>query len=160
MCALNVNLLSRTTPRILSVSFVWTLESLRWKSYWYEDGPIAIVLVDFQKAFDCVSHNVLLRKLESNFGINGVLLDWLRSYLDNRKQCTVLNGIASDLNTVKAGIPQGSVLGSTLFSFYTSDLPEATTTATTYMYANNTTLYYIGDSIDTVITERVWRLLI
>ena len=45
MCALNVNLLSRTTPRILSVSFVWTLESLRSNSYWYEDGPMAIACV-------------------------------------------------------------------------------------------------------------------
>ena len=114
---------------------------------------VGIVLVDFQKAFDCVSHNVLLRKLENDFGINGLLLDWLRSYLDNRKQYTVLNGIVSDLNTVKSGIPQGSVLGPTLFSLYTSDLPEAITTATTYMYADDTILYCIGDSIDAVISE-------
>ena len=72
-----------------------------------------------------------------------MLLDWLRSYLDNRKQHTVLNGIPSDLNTVKSGIPQGFVLGPTLFSLYTSDLPEAITTATTYMYADDTTLYCI-----------------
>ena len=71
----------------------------------------------------------------------------------NRKQYTVLNGIASDLNTVKSGIPQGSVLGPTLFSLYTSNLPEAITTATTYMYADDTTLYCIGDSIDAVISE-------
>ena len=45
MCALNVNLLSRTTPRILSVSFVWTLESLTWNSHWYDDGPMAIACV-------------------------------------------------------------------------------------------------------------------
>ena len=92
-----------------------------WRSAIDSNKVVGIVLVDFQKAFDCVSHNVLLRKLENDFGINGVLLDWLRSYLDNRKQYTVLNGIASDLNTVKSGIPQGSVLGPTLFSLYTSD---------------------------------------
>ena len=45
MGALNVNLLSRTTPRILSVSFVWTLESLTWNSHWYDDGPMAIACV-------------------------------------------------------------------------------------------------------------------
>ena len=71
-----------------------------------------------------------------------------------RRRCyTVQNGIASDLNTVKSGLPQGSVLGPTLFSLYTSDLPEAITTATTYMYADDTTLYCIGDSIDAVIPE-------
>ena len=51
------------------------------------------------------------------------------------------------------GIPQGSVLAPTLFSLYTSDLPEAMTTAITYMYADDTTLYRIGDSIDVVISE-------
>ena len=124
-----------------------------WRSAIDSNKVVGIVLVDFQKAFDCVSHNVLLRKLENDFGINGLLLNWLRSYLDNRKQYTFLNGIASDLNTVKSGIPQGSILGPTLFSLYTSDLPEAITTATTYMYADDTTLYCIGDSIDAVISE-------
>ena len=51
------------------------------------------------------------------------------------------------------GIPQGSVLAPTLFSLYTSDLPEAMTTAITYMYADDTTIYRIGDSIDVVISE-------
>jgi hypothetical protein len=64
-----------------------------------------------------------------------------------------LNGKASDLNIVKSGIPQISVLGPTLFSLYTSDLPDAVTTGTIYMYADDTTLYCIGDSIDTVTTE-------
>ena len=82
-----------------------------WRSAVDSNRFVGIVLVDL--ALDCVSHNVLLRKLENDFGINGVLLDWLRSYLDNRKQYAVLNGIASDLNTVKSGIPQGSVLGPT-----------------------------------------------
>ena len=45
MCALNVNLLSKTTPRILSVSFVSTLESLRWNSYSYDDSPTAIACI-------------------------------------------------------------------------------------------------------------------
>ena len=124
-----------------------------WRSAIDSNKVVGIVLVDFQKAFDCVSHNVLLCKLENDFGINEALIDWLRSYLDNRKQYTVLNGIASDLNTVKSGIPQGSVLGPTLFSLYTSDLPDAITSATTYMCADDTTLYCIGDSIDAVISE-------
>ena len=77
---------------------------------------------------------MLLHELENDFGFNGVLLHWLCSYLDNRKRYIVLNGIASDLNTVKSEIRQGSVLGPTLFSLYASDLPEALTSVTTYMY--------------------------
>ena len=55
-----------------------------WRSPIDSNKVLGIVLKDFQKAFDCVSHNVLLRKLENDFGINGTLVDWLRSYLHNR----------------------------------------------------------------------------
>ena len=61
-------------------------------------------------------------KLQRHFGIKGSTLDWLKSYLTGRKQFTVLNGVESDLLPVSMGIPQGSVLGSTLFTRFTNDL--------------------------------------
>ena len=84
-------------------------------------GP---VFIDFQKAFDCVSHSILLHKLEHNFGITGNLLVWLRDFLSDREQYTVINGVPSENAKVAHGIPQGSVLGTILFSLYTSDLPK------------------------------------
>ena len=54
------------------------------------------VFIDFQKAFDCVSHPNLLHKLEHNFGITGNLLAWLRDYLSEREQYTVINGVPSE----------------------------------------------------------------
>ena len=63
-----------------------------WRSAIDSNKLVGIVLGDFQKAFDCISHNVLLCKLKNDFGINGVLLDWLGSYLEKRKQYSVLNG--------------------------------------------------------------------
>ena len=67
--------------------------------------------IDFQKAFDCVSHSILLHKLEHNFGITGNVLAWLRDYLSEREQYIVINGIPSENTKVAHGIPQGSVLG-------------------------------------------------
>lgn len=56
-----------------------------WRSVIDLNKVVGIVLVDFQKVFDCVFYYVLLCKLENDFGINGVLFDWLCSYFDNRK---------------------------------------------------------------------------
>ena len=94
---------------------------------------VGAVFIDFQKAFDCVSHPNLLQKLEHNFGITGNLLAWLRDYLSDREQYTVINGVPSENTKVAHGIPQGSVLGPILFALYTSDLPKAVSTATTIL---------------------------
>ena len=109
---------------------------------------VGAVFIDFQKAFDCVSHSILLHKLEHNFGITGNLLAWLRDYLSEQEQYTVINGVPSENTKVAQGIPQGSVLGPILFALYTSDLPKAVNTAMTFMYADDTTMYCVGESID------------
>ena len=72
---------------------------------------VGAVLIDFQKAFDCVSRSILLHKLEYNFGITGNLLAWRRGYLSKREQYTVINGVPSENTKVAHGIPQGFVLG-------------------------------------------------
>ena len=110
------------------------------------------VFIDFQKAFDYVSHPILLHKLVHNLGITGNSLAWLRDYLSEREQYTVINGITSENTKVAHGIPQGSVLGPILFALYTSDLPKAVNTATTFLYAHDTTMYCVGESVDQVTT--------
>ena len=101
---------------------------------------VGTVFIDFQKAFDCVLHSILLHNLEHNFGITGNLLAWLRDYLSEWEQYTVNDGVPSENTKVAHGIPQGSVLGPILFALYTSDLPKAVITATTFMYADDTTM--------------------
>ena len=108
------------------------------------------IFVDFQKAFDCVSHSIPLHKLEHNFGITRNLLAWLRDYLSDWEQYTVIKGAHSENTKVAHGIPQGSVLGPILFALYTSDLPKAVNTATAFLYTDDTTMYCVGESVDQV----------
>ena len=71
--------------------------------------------------------------------------------MNERKQFTIVNGSASTTMPIKFGIPQRSVLGPTLFVLFTNDLPSRISAATTYMYADDTTLFCIGGTVDEVI---------
>jgi len=86
-------------------------------------------------------------KLERHCGIKGLTLDWLKSYLTGRKQFTVLNGVKSDLLSEPMGIPQGSVLGPTLFTPFTNDLPLSVRSGSLYMFVDDTTVFCIGDTL-------------
>ena len=99
----------------------------------------------------CNNNNNKL-ELEHNFGIMGNLLAQLRDYLSVREQYTVINGVPSENTNVAQGILQGSALGPILFALYTSDLPKVVDTATTFLYADDTTTYCVGESVDQVTT--------
>ena len=114
---------------------------------------IAVAFIDFKKAFDCVQHSLLITKLQRNFGISGSLLNWLISYLTNRHQYVVVNGAESDILSVQVGIPQGSVLGPTLFTLFTNDLPSSVISGETFMYADDTTVYCVGDNRDEAVSQ-------
>ena len=75
---------------------------------------IRVVFCDISKAFDRVWHRGLLCKLKAA-GVTGTALKWFRAYLSNRKQTVVLQGVISDWQNIKTGVPQGSILGPLLF---------------------------------------------
>ena len=111
---------------------------------------VGVAFIDFKKAFDCVDHGILLNKLQCQFGIRSPLLNWLTSYLTSRLQYTVLNGQRSGLCSVSSGVLQGSVLGPSLYALYTSDLVASVQSGSIYMYADDTTVYCIGKTVDEV----------
>ena len=99
------------------------------------------IFIDLRKAFDTVNHQILLQKLD-HYGIRGFALSWFGSYLDNRRQHVCFNGESSDLKSISCGVPQGSVLGLLLFLLYINDLPNISSLLDSYLFADDTNLYY------------------
>ena len=114
---------------------------------------VAVAFVDFCKAFDSVLHQVLLEKLRANFVICDKALGWIASSLNGRKQYTVVNGYNSDTMPVSAGIPQGSVLGPTLFSLFVNDLPLNVKSGSVYLFADDIMIYCIKRTADEAVTQ-------
>ena len=110
---------------------------------------IGTVMIDFKKAFDLVDHSVLLKKLK-HYKLSHQALSWFASYLSKRKQKVSLNNIISDDEMITDGVPQGSILGPLLFLMFINDLPLYTDSATTDFYADDTTLYVVGESLETI----------
>ena len=81
-----------------------------------------VIYTDFRRAFDSVPHELLLLKLRSQFGIENNMFYWFQSYLADRLQRVVINGKQSDWYEVSSGVPQGSILGPTLFLMYINDI--------------------------------------
>ena len=78
---------------------------------------VGAIFFDLRKAFDVVDHELLLLKL-TYYKFENSSLSWIKSYLTNRKQCIVEKNMKSEFQTVKSGVPQGSVLGSVLFLLF------------------------------------------
>ena len=103
------------------------------------------IFLDLAKAFDSVSHNILLKKLDK-YGIRGLPLDLLKSYLRDRSQFVKLDQYSSSSEIIEFGVPQGSILGPLLFLIYINDLPQATKFFIK-LYADDTFLCYQHENI-------------
>lgn len=100
------------------------------------------VFVDLAKAFNTINHSILLRKL-ANMGITGSLL----SLIENRTQSVFLNGYNSQIGSISDGVPQGSVLGPTLFICYINDIMDCDFVGGGLLYADDTVIYCKGYNV-------------
>ena len=95
----------------------------KWRKALDSGNVVGILFIDFRKAFDSVSHPILLKKL-SACGIAGDFHSYIESYLSNRKQFTMLNGTESESVNVEYGVPQGSLIGPPSFSINLNDMND------------------------------------
>ena len=108
---------------------------------------------DLSKAFDTLSHSILLSKL-SSFGIKEAELQWFTGYLFNRTQKCVYDGAYSESYHLTTGVPQGSILRPLLFLMYFNDFVHCLENATTIQFADDTVIY-ISDKDFYVIENKL-----
>ena len=107
------------------------------------------IFFDFSKAFDTIDHNRLIMKL-SRYGIRGIALSVIQSYLTNRSQKVICNGITSDTLPIRHGVPQGSILGPWLFNAYINDLVHFLQQNRIIKYADDSNIFDSDNNIDTL----------
>ena len=130
------------------------------------------IYIDFQKAFDSVSHPKLLTKL-SSYNIRGDLFAWIAAFLNHRSQQVIINNCLSNTICITSGVPQGSVLGPTLFLLYINDLTDVfiNFNCAVKLYADDAKLYssyQLGDYSPVLVNatehftewSKIWQLRI
>ena len=107
------------------------------------------IYVDLKKAFDTVDHQILLSKLH-HYGVRGKFHELLSSYLSNRLQYTVINGVSSEHLKVTCGVPQGSVLGPLFFNIFVNDIFKSSKRAKIILFADDTNIRYAADNLESL----------
>ena len=108
---------------------------------------VLLVLLDLSAAFDTINHKILVRKLQKLYGISGIVLKWINSYLNDRSFTVSVRKTSSSSCVLEIGVPQGSILGPLLFILYTKDLEDIVKKygLSVHLYADDTQVYFSID---------------
>ena len=118
-----------------------------------EKGNFCIGLfMDLSKAFDTIDHRILLNKLE-HYGVRGIALQWFGSYLHQRTQYVMVNGVKSSIQCNNCGVPQGSVLGPLLFLIYINDIVNSSNLFRFSLFADDTVATLSGKNLQTLVSS-------
>ena len=109
------------------------------------------IFIDLSKAFDTLDHSILLTKL-SNCGFRGIFNDLILSYLSERKQSVLFNGVKSEFESITCGVPQGSILGPLLFLIYMNDIANSSSIAKFILFADDTSLFFESPTLSELNT--------
>ena len=107
-----------------------------------------MILIDLQKAFDTIDHEILLMKLEC-LGFSKSSINWYKSYLENRKFLVNVENEYSNPGDLTCGVPQGSILGPLIFLMYVNDMPKSVD-CNLYLYADDTCLVFSDDNLKSI----------
>ena len=121
-----------------------------WKSALDEGKYVGVLFTDLSKAFDCLSHGLLLAKLRA-YGLDLSACNLISSYLSDRKQRVKMGNARSEWLTLSKGVPQGSILGPLLFNVFINDLYMFIKRCTLYNYADDNSLSRAATTIREVI---------
>ena len=113
-----------------------------------------VVFLDLKKAFDTIDHAISLKKKkQSDSGVQGQTVFCFKSYLKDRQQFCMVNGVSSAKSRIICGVPQGSLLGALLFLIYITDLPNCLEHSLRRSFADDTNVTLSAEDLPTLQTE-------
>ena len=118
-----------------------------WKFAIDKGKKVVCGLLDLRKAFDVIDHDILISKLSN---MNEKELEWFKSYLEGRSRFVSCGGVESERRLITHGVPQGSVLGPTLFNIHINGIGDVCEGSETALYADDTKIHASAKDIDVV----------
>ena len=126
----------------------------KWKKSVDNGGAFGALFTDLSKAFDCLSHELLIAKLDA-YGFDKNALKLVNSYLSNRKQRVKINNKYSSWSEIIFGVPQSSILGPLLFNIFTCDMFYFLEDYGIANYADNSTPYNADKNVESVVNDLI-----